>query len=340
MVPWELLWGPDNRLWMTNNQPRCILRLHPDTKELDTVHVLNALPEHTMALLGLAVHPRFPQESWIYLSYMLQHADGQIGLSVSRFTVENGRLGEQLTIIDNLITKDSWLPGGCLFINQDEHLLVATSNEHGDNTQSRDPNVLNGKILRYNLDGTIPEDNPFPGSPVFTLGHRNPQGISQDADGMVVVCEHGPSTDDEVNALKPGADYGWPDVSGPCDTDQEQSICMNNHIQEPLMAWSPTIAPSSLACYRGNRYSMLANNLLVTTLKEGDLRLMEMKQGKLVGRAIYLDEELGRLRNLAISPEGRVFVCTANQIPENFSFPRPVPKQQLDYDVVAELIFP
>ena len=198
---WELAWGPDNFIWMTERGGR-ISRVNPATGQ---VSVLLALPDVTESnesgLLGLAVMEPFP-------------ASGP---------------------------------------------LVAS--------EAQNRASLNGKILRMSLDGTIPADNPAPGSLVYTLGHRNPQGLVQLPNGRIYSSEHGPNTDDEVNRIEAGRNYGWPNVEGYCDLSAEATFCAANNVREPLTAWTPTIAPAGLSYYDHPAIPGWRGSLLLAVLK-------------------------------------------------------------------------
>jgi glucose/arabinose dehydrogenase len=171
---------------------------------------------------------------------------------------------------------------------------------------------LNGKVLRVNLDGTIPNDNPF-GNAVWTVGHRNAQGMVF-ALGKLYSSEHGETTNDEINIIERARNYGWPFVEGFCDLPDEQTFCSANNVKEPIIAWTPTIAPSGMDFYDHNLISQWKRSLLVTTLK--NRRLMEIKLNE-SGTAVenvheWFVSEFGRLRDVAISPDGKVYLCTDN----------------------------
>jgi hypothetical protein len=174
---------------------------------------------------------------------------------------------------------------------------------------------LNGKILRLNLDGTIPADNPVAGSPVYTLGHRNPQGLVRSPTGKIYSSEHGPDNDDELNLIEPNRNYGWPTVQGFCDKANEQSFCTANNVREPLAAWTPTLAVSGVAYYNSPAIPDWQNSILMLSLKAS---LMKQLQLNVAGEAIGPSQpdfltSYGRLRAICVSPQGRVYVGTSNR---------------------------
>ena len=172
---------------------------------------------------------------------------------------------------------------------------------------------LNGKILRLNLDGTIPADNPVSGNPYWSFGHRNPQGLVY-ANNILYSSEHGPSNDDEINIIEKGRNYGWPDVQGFCNTSGEQSFCAANNVKEPIEAWTPTIATSGLDYYNKDLIPQWKNSLLLATLKDATLYQLKLDNTftSVSSGNEYFRSKYGRLRDICISPEGKVYICTSN----------------------------
>src|SRR4030095_1738498 len=118
--------------------------------------------------------------------------------------------------------------------------LFVTTGDASNQSLAQSISSPNGKVLRLNLDGTIPADNPVAGNPYWSWGHRNPQGLVY-ANNILYSSEHGPSNDDEVNIIERGRNYGWPNVQGFCDAGSEPAFCTANNVREPLKAWTPTI---------------------------------------------------------------------------------------------------
>lgn len=175
--------------------------------------------------------------------------------------------------------------------------------------------MYGGKVLRYNLDGTIPDDNPFPGSPVWALGFRVPQGMVLASNGNLYTSEHGHNTNDEVNLVRKGHNYGYPNVSGTCDEPREMAFCAQHQVQPPIIAWTPTVAPSGIAYYDNDAIPQWKNALLVVTLKTQSLRVLTLNShgDSVVNESVYLAEMFGRLRDICISPRGDVYVATGNR---------------------------
>jgi hypothetical protein len=165
-----------------------------------------------------------------------------------------------------------------------------------------------------NLDGSVPAGNPFPQSLVYSFGHRNPQGLTRLPGDGIVVSEHGASSDDEINLIAGRGNYGWPAVRGFCDQASESGYCDTTAVVEPLIAWTPTIAPAGLEFYDSPAIPEWRNSLLLVTLKERDLRVLKLNPGRdsIVGETIFYNDMYGRLRDVCVSPGGEVFLATSN----------------------------
>jgi aldose sugar dehydrogenase len=188
-------------------------------------------------LLGMVLHPDFTNQPFVYVVY--NYSSGGYKEKVVRFSFTGTALNSPFTIIDN-IPAASIHNGSRLVITPDLKLFITTG-DAANTALSQNTSSLAGKILRLNLDGTVPADNPLPGNPVWSWGHRNPQGLVF-ANNILYSSEHGPNTDDEVNIIEKGRNYGWPNVAGFCNTTAEQTFCSANNVVEPQKAWTPTIA--------------------------------------------------------------------------------------------------
>ena len=163
-----------------------------------------------------------------------------------------------------------------------------------------------------NLDGSIPADNPDPSSPVWSIGHRNAQGLVFVGDSLFS-SEHGPDTDDEINIIRRGGNYGWPDVRGICGAGEE-AFCNANNVVEPIMQWTPTIATCGLDYYNNDLIPQWKNSLLLSTLKDATLFQLRLNSthSAIDSTAEFFENQFGRLRDLCVAPDGRVFISTSN----------------------------
>jgi mono/diheme cytochrome c family protein len=210
--------------------------------------------------------------------------------------------------------------GSRIVFAPDGKIMLATGDADPKNDAANSGNAQNirstgGKILRLNIDGTIPDDNPFPGNAVWALGFRVPQGLVYASNGHLYSAEHGNLTNDEVNIVIKGANYGYPNVSGACDQAEEKEYCYTHQIREPLISWTPTVAPAGIDYYDHSVIPQWTNSLLMTTLKDQSVRVIQLnEQGTaVIGEKIYFQKEFGRLRDICISPDGDVFIATSNR---------------------------
>jgi glucose/arabinose dehydrogenase len=314
--PWEILWGPDNFIWMTEREGR-VSRVNPATGQVIPVATITEVASTTNfnGLLGMVLHPRFSTNPFVYVIYNYFSTTGQYLEKIVRFTYNGGTLVSPMTLVDGIVGKiggDFIHNGSRLVIGADMKLYATTGDANMRFDFPQNPSSLNGKILRVNLDGSIPADNPF-GNAVWAIGQRNPQGLVFGG-SKLYSSMHGETTDDEINIILKGRNYGWPFVEGFCDKPQEQSFCAANNVVEPIYAWTPTIAPSGIDYYNNKAIAQWKNSLLVAVLKGKELLQMKLTDD---GSAVeevheFFKNEFGRLRDVAISPDGKVYICTDN----------------------------
>lgn len=308
--PWEMVWGPDNQLWITERFGR-ISHIDPmngtQTVLLDLSDTVAA--ENESGMLGLALAPGFPADNRVYTVYTYRH-QGEMLERLVVFEYEDDELMNEVVLIDG-IDGNTTHNGSRLLFGPDKKLYMTTGDAQ-DQPASQDPNSLNGKVLRINPNGSIPSDNPDPNSYVYSLGHRNAQGLCIGPDDQIFSSEHGPSSDDEVNLIEAGRNYGWPNVNGYCDSQSELAFCDQNNVAEPLIAWTPTIAPSELEYYDSDAIPELKGKFLLATLKQKDLRVLSLdNNGQLTEDAIYFDNEWDRLRAICIAPDGSIYLSNS-----------------------------
>jgi len=196
--------------------------------------------------------------------------------------------------------------------------LFVSVGDATDVTNPQNLNSINGKILRLNLDGSTPADNPIAGSPIWSWGHRNPQGMVY-ANKILYSSEHGNATDDEINTIEKAHNYGWPVVEGYCDQPGEMTFCTDSNVTEPLLAWTPTIAPCGLDYYNHLMFPTLRRSLIMATLKDSHLWQLQLNEtyDSIVSTSQIDGFNYGRLRDICISPEGKIFVSTSNSDPND-----------------------
>lgn len=308
-VPWEIRYGQDDHIWMTERHG-IVSRLNPETGDrqilLDLTDMVYQSGESGM--LGLALHPGFMDTSHVFLVYT--YLDDGIKEKLVRYEYNGEDLVNPFTLIEG-IPGNSTHNGSRLLILPDRTLLMTTGDAQDQNS-SQNTGSLNGKTLRFNLDGSIPPDNPFSKSPVWSRGHRNAQGLLIAPNGIVYSSEHGPTTDDEINILEKGHNYGWPEVHGFCDEPDEISFCEANTIIEPIYHWTPTIAPSDIIWYDSPSIPEFENTILLSVLKEKMIVRITLNGAgtEVVGTKRYFKNNWGRLRDVLQGPEGELYLAT------------------------------
>ncbi|HET9431717.1 MAG TPA: PQQ-dependent sugar dehydrogenase, partial [Chitinophagaceae bacterium] len=191
--------------------------------------------------------------------------------------------------------------------------LFISTGDASNQSLPQNTSTLNGKILRLNLDGSVPADNPVPGKPYWSFGHRNAQGLVF-ANNRLYSSEHGPNSDDELNIIEKGKNYGWPEVNGYCNENEEKNFCATNQVVEPILAWTPTIAACGMDYYNHALIPAWKNSLLLVALKNARLYQLKLTPdfSSVATTTEYFTRDYGRMRDVCISPGGKVYICTSN----------------------------
>ncbi len=291
-IPWALAFLPDGDIIITERPGR--VRLFTENSGLVAEPLLE-LPGVAHVgeggLLGVAVHPDFRQQPYVYF-YHTYDRGGTLENRVVRYTLTSNRFSNPVVLLDG-IPAGSIHDGGRLKFGPDGCLYVTTG-DASDSSHSQDLGSLSGKILRIADDGTVPADNPFADSPIYSFGHRNPEGLTWDQSGQLWETEHGSTATDELNAILPGHNYGWPIIRGDQTADGLETPVLNSG--------SATWAPSGLA-YRDG--SLFFAGLRGTGLYEVKLPPTSVIK--------YLDGAFGRLREVVVGPDGNLYLLTSNR---------------------------
>lgn len=303
-VPWALAFSPDGRLFFTERTGQ--LRVIVDgSLQAEPVATFEVAAVGEAGLLGLALDPDFSQNHYLYLYYTYTDGGGNLKNRLVRLREEGGSILGQDVLLDG-IPGAMIHDGGRLKFGPDGKLYITT----GDAAQAelaQQPDSLAGKILRLNPDGSIPSDNPFANSPVYSLGHRNPQGLAWHPEtGDLYATEHGPSAHDELNLIRPGGNYGWPLAQGQAGVP--------GLIDPVLESGGDTWAPAGASFYSGARSSFWRNNLFFATLRGQHLhRLSFGADGAPLEQEQLLEAELGRLRDVVEGPDGYLYLAVSNR---------------------------
>ena len=246
-IPWELLWGPDDMLWCTTRHGD-VLHIDPVTGAYETVLTLDVFGgSGEPGLLGMAMHPDWNVTPQVFLVYTAGTTWSNANERLSVFDWNGSSLVNEEVL--HSVDAGGIHNGSRLLVLPDNTLLMSTGDTGDGGASSQNDNSDNGKILRFNLDGSVPADNPDPTSYVYSKGHRNSQGLCNGPNGLIYSSEHGQSNWDEFNVIEPGRNYGWPQVEGECNTASEQTFCEANDVAEPLKTWSPCVAVNGIAFY-------------------------------------------------------------------------------------------
>ena len=285
-LPWSMVFVGTTAL-VSERDTGQILELDAAGQQRQVGRVPGVTPGGEGGLLGLAID----EQNRLYA-----YSTGSEGNRIQRFELEGQAgtysLGAVTTILDNL-PSSSYHNGGRIAFGPDG-MLYAAVGDTGDSTSSQDPTELSGKILRLTEDGAVPADNPYPDSYVYSLGHRNVQGLAWASDGTMFATEFGQDTWDELNIITAGANYGWPEIEGKGG---------GREFVDPVQVWAPADAsPSGLA--------IVNNTLFIANLRGEVLRAVPAAEPG--ASTDYLKGELGRLRAVAAAPDGTLWVMTNN----------------------------
>ena len=250
-------------------------------------------------LLGITLHPNFSQNHILYAYYTYEE-EGELWNKVIQIEESSNKIVAAKTILDK-IPGSSFSNGGIIKFGPDSKLYIGTGSVSDFSHESQNLQSLEGKILRLNDDGTIPDDNPFDDSPVYSYGHRNPKGMTWDSSENFYMTELGPTKNDEINLIIAGKNYGWPDVE--CYSTDEKFV-------NPVKCFDPSLEPGGIIFYSGDKLD-LENYMILASQKASNLYKVEVDEND-----VNLDGSIlsgvGRIRDVAEGPDGYLYVITSN----------------------------
>lgn len=294
-IPWEIVFLPNGEMLVTERSGK-LLKIGSEARVIKEIEGVKHIGEG--GLLGLALHPKFSANDFIYLYSTTQDSNG-ITNRIERYKLSGDTLSERVVVLEG-IKGSANHDGGRIAFGPDGFLYITTGDAENPNL-AQDKNSLNGKVLRIKDDGGVPPDNPF-GNAVYSLGHRNPQGLAWDESGTLWETEHGPSGVqtgyDEINFITKGANYGWPAVRG----DQTKEGFVSPVIQSGS---KDTWAPSGMAYWNGS--------LFFSGLRGEALYEARINNGNKIVLTSHFKEEFGRIRAVVLGTDGFLYLSTSNK---------------------------
>jgi glucose/arabinose dehydrogenase len=310
-VPWSISFTSPDRMLVTERSGaiREIINGKVNPKPLVTFPEASTISEE--GLMGLAVDPDYQTNKYLYVC--LAYTKNDKATDRVQRLVDNGTdIKKDKILMDDIPA--AMFHAGCRVKFGPDKMLYITTGDATNKQQAQDKNSLGGKILRINSDGTFPQDNPFPNSPVYSFGHRNPQGIDWHPPTQTLFeTEHGPSGNDgpgggdEVNLIKKGENYGWPIVSH----EKSQAGLIS-----PKIVYTPAVAPASGMFYKSDKIPQFTNNFFFGMLRgEGIMRVVvdDTNPEQIISYEKLPDINYGRIRDIAEGPDGAIYFSTSNR---------------------------
>jgi aldose sugar dehydrogenase len=316
--PWGLAFLPDGRMLVTERPGR--LRIVRDGRlEPRPIGGLPPIAAHGQGgLLDVVLHPRYAENGWIYLAYAARGTGG-VGTEVLRGRLKNDRL-EDVQVIFRMQPKTGGGRhfGARLAFDRGGYLFV-TLGDRGDQDRAQRLDEHLGKVVRLHDDGRVPDDNPLRTQrgalpEIYSLGNRNVQGAAlHPVTGELWTHEHGPQGGDEINIIRAGVNYGWPVITYGVNYGIGTKIGEGTHkegMAQPLHRWVPSIAPSGMAFYTGERFPNWRGDLFVGALRDQMLVRLRLDGEKVVKEERMLKGVLGRVRDVRQGPDGSLYLLT------------------------------
>jgi aldose sugar dehydrogenase len=314
--PWSFVFLPmDDGILISERPGR--LNLFKD----NSLTPISGLPEIAATgqggLLDIIIDPDYMNNKLIYFSFS-EPGSGGYSTAVARANLVGTKLRNMEIIFRATPKSSGGIHFGSRLVFDLDGYLYITLGERGGKTNAQNLQHHGGSVVRINPDGSFPFDNPFLNSrnvlpEIFSYGHRNPQGIAMDSEtGNVWLHEHGPKGGDEVNILKAGANYGWPLVTYGKNYNGTLISTETGRpgIEGPIIYWVPSIAPSGMAFYYGDKFPEWQGNIFVGALVGQHLRRLVMKGESIIHQEVLLHKEIGRIRDVRTGPDGYLYILT------------------------------
>jgi aldose sugar dehydrogenase len=316
--PWSLAFLPDGRMLVTEKAGR----LRVVSNGVLDPRPVNGLPEVTVhgqgGLQDVVLHPEFAKNQLVYFSYAARGGDG-VGTELARGRLAGHRLADVQVLFKQAPKGSRGQHFGGRIVFDRAGYVYLTLGDRGEMQRAQKPDDHAGSVIRLHDDGRVPKDNPFVGRPgwkpeKFTLGNRNMQGAAlHPQTGVLWTHEHGPQGGDEINLMRPGANYGWPVITYGANYGSGTKIgegAQKQGMQQPLHHWVPSIAPSGMAFYTGDKFERWKGDLFVGALRDQMLVRVKLDGEKVLSEERLLKGVLGRIRDVRAGPDGFIYLLT------------------------------
>lgn len=308
-VPWSIVFTSENRMLVTERAGTIREVVDGKLNPLPLIELNETAAVSEAGLMGMDVHPDYSRNGFVYVCLAYREGTAMKN-KVERLIDREGAIARDTIIIDDIPSANNH--AGCRIKFGPDGKLYITTGDALERSLAQNLQSLAGKILRINDDGSVPVDNPFEDSPIYSYGHRNAQGIAWHASGVMYATEHGPSGfdgpggGDEVNVIVSGQNYGWPSVS------HEQSA---EGMEGPVLLFTPAEAPAGAAFYTGDVFPQFKNNLFFTALRGNGIFRVTLDDVDPTVVVAYekLDINLGRIRDITEGPDGLIYFATSNR---------------------------
>ena len=315
--PWSMAFLPDGRMLITERPGRLRVFANGRLEPTPLAGVPKVAATGQGGLLDVCLHPNFARNRVLYLSYSAEGAGGN-ATTVARAELGDGGLQGVAVIFEALPRAAGGLHFGSRIVFDRAGQMYVSTGERYNRPRAQSLADPAGKIVRLNDDGSVPPDNPFVGRAgvrpeIFSFGHRNPQGLAMHpATGRIWEVEHGPRGGDELNLLKPGANYGWPLATH--GIDYNGSIISPNKslpgMEDPLRVWTPSISPCGLCFYTGTAFPGWKGSLFTGGLSAYALFRIELDGERYVDEERLIEGRLPYIRDVRQGPDGLLYLVT------------------------------
>jgi glucose/arabinose dehydrogenase len=320
-TPWGMVWLPNGDLLITMRAGKLILVKKGQAESTTLSGLPNIAAGGQGGLLDIALHPDYANNHWLYLSYTKANNEGNKSTAIMRAKFDGQVLSEQEDIyVAQAYGRKGVHFGSRLTFDKQGYLYFSIGDRGQRDINPQDITRDAGKIYRLHDDGRIPDDNPFISQSgakkaIYSYGHRNPQGlVKHPKTGDIWSHEHGPRGGDEVNLVRKGKNYGWPEISYGINYSGSRftELTEKTGMEQPLWYWDPSIAPSGMTFITSEKYPNWQGNILVGSLKFGQVVMLTLDGNKVVKEQIIKDD-LTRVRNVKQGPDGYIYVGVDGQ---------------------------